>query len=230
MIIRSNHHRRTIPSLVLLDRDGVINEDVGTPGVLESSQLVLTPGAGTAIARLKQAGCWIAIITNQSCVGKGLISLQQLDDIHYKLQELLLEEHPQARIDKIYQCTSTNKKGGDDMDMDPRQKPRPGMILEAMTDFGRSSTTTTITTTGTHCCFVGDTATDLEAAAAANVPERWLVSTGYGEQLMGIPPPCDEPVWIESSVPGIVSSAVPFWYCRNLAQAVESILASEEYR
>ncbi len=207
---------RKVPRLVLLDRDGVINEDVGPPGVLHPNQLVLTPGAGHAVARLKQAGCWIAIITNQSCVGKGLVSLEELHDIHFRLQEMLIKEHPQAQVDKIYQCTSTKENHNVN---DPRQKPRPGMIYEAMADFS---------TTIDDCCFVGDTATDLEAAASASVPSRWLVATGYGSNLMKATTtttiPEMEPVWIESIVPGIVSSAVPFWYCQNLAQAVDWIL------
>ena len=58
------------PALILLDRDGVINEDVGAPGVVRPSQLKLSPRAGYAISRLKQAGCSVAILTNQSSVGK----------------------------------------------------------------------------------------------------------------------------------------------------------------
>ncbi len=80
---------KVVPRLILLDRDGVVNEDVGAPGVLCPSQLELTPNAGIAIGRLKRSGCKIALITNQSCVGKGLINIQQLHDIHQRIQDMV---------------------------------------------------------------------------------------------------------------------------------------------
>jgi D-glycero-D-manno-heptose 1,7-bisphosphate phosphatase len=77
---------------VLLDRDGVINEDVGSPGVLSVDTFTLIPGAAAAIARLKLAGASVCVVTNQTCVGKGLISEVELSDIHSRMRDLLLEQ------------------------------------------------------------------------------------------------------------------------------------------
>ena len=155
--------------LVLLDRDGVINQDVGSPGVIDPQQLVLTPGAGHAVGKFQRAGLKVAIITNQSCVGKRLINATELRSIHQRLQDLLLNEDPDAKWDELYESLTTTDV------VDPRRKPAPGMILEACDDFGVSPAETV---------FVGDTLTDLQAAHAAGIPQRILVSTGYGTAIM----------------------------------------------
>ena len=67
--------------LVLLDRDGVINQD-RAEGVLSLATLVLLPGAVQAIARLCQNGAAVAVATNQSAVGRGLLKAETLEAIH----------------------------------------------------------------------------------------------------------------------------------------------------
>ena len=209
-----------VPKLVLLDRDGVINQDVGAPGVVRPSQLLLTPGAGKAIGKLQQAGCRVVMITNQSCVGKGLITVDELQIIQDKVQQLLYDECADATIDRIYQCTSTKEQ------QDLRMKPQPGMILEAMADFQVSPE---------DCCLVGDTSTDLQAAAAAGIQQRLLVATGYGSSLMQREHEIFEKSnrYISyqlvtpqqsSNFPKIVPDAFPFTYCSNLATAAELVL------
>ena len=221
--------------LILLDRDGVINEDVGSPGIIDPKQVRLTPNAGNAIGRLRtfasrnnNNNIAIVMITNQSCVGKRLITEVQLDEIQVKVQQLLLEENSVATIDQIYQCTS--KKS----DKDPRMKPSPDMIFEAMNDYqlhdGLSSSTTTNCDDKCIRCFVGDTTTDLQAAAAADVDLRILVSTGYGQELMNgkelevgdDPIPVSNNTSYNTSFPDAV---FPFLYCRNLDHAADCILA-----
>ena len=155
--------------MVLLDRDGVINQDVGAPGVIDPQQLSLTPGAGHAVANLKRSGLHVALITNQSCVGKGLISVAELAVIQTRLQTLLRAEDADATWDAIYEATTTTDV------VDPRRKPAPGMIWEACQDFGVDPA---------DSVFVGDTLTDLQAARAASVPRRILVSTGYGAGIL----------------------------------------------
>ena len=66
------------PKLWLLDRDGCINEDVGAPGVVCASDLRLIPGAAGAVRRLRLSAK-VAIVTNQSARGKGLLSAEELD-------------------------------------------------------------------------------------------------------------------------------------------------------
>ena len=205
---------KKLPKLVLLDRDGVINADVGAPGVIDPKQLELTPHAGHAIARLKENGVSVAMITNQSCVGKGLISEVELGVIQDHVQKLLQEQNELAVIDEIYQCTSTKEEN------DPRMKPNPGMLIEAMRDFGVKAPE--------ECCFVGDTQTDLEAAIASKVPHRILVSTGYGEGLMkGWAPEQPTPLSSNSDrETDLPEDIFPIVYCKNLLEAVDWILSS----
>ena len=74
--------------LVLADRDGVLNEDRPN-GVRRPQELVLLPGAAEAVRRLNEAGIPIALATNQSIVGRGLITASELDAIHQRLQSEL---------------------------------------------------------------------------------------------------------------------------------------------
>lgn len=163
-------HNKSLPRLILLDRDGVINHDVGAPGVLHPSQLILTNGAAKAISNFRNCGCKIAVITNQSCVGKGLIDEKNdLANIHNVLQQMLLEEEEGAIIDTIFHCTSLRESDN------YRMKPNPGMIHEASAFFGIHVD---------ECVMIGDTLTDLQAAASADVQCRILVETGYGLGIM----------------------------------------------
>ncbi|MBS0185191.1 MAG: HAD-IIIA family hydrolase [Proteobacteria bacterium] len=157
--------------LVLLDRDGVINVSPGKSYVMSPSEMKLIKGAGNAIACLNKAQIKVAIITNQSIVGQGSLTLQDLDQIHEHLFLLLKKEN--ASIDKIFFCP--------DAPYAPthRRKPNPGMIHEAL-DFFKAEAQDTP--------FIGDSLTDLEAAFKAGCP-RHLVRTGHGKEVekKGIP-------------------------------------------
>ena len=74
--------------LVLLDRDGVLNED-RPHSVRTLGDLVLLPRAADAVARLNGAGLRVAIVTNQSIVGQGIIDAAMLDRIHDRLRDEL---------------------------------------------------------------------------------------------------------------------------------------------
>lgn len=152
-----------LPPLVLLDRDGVVNKDVGSPGVISPLQLELTPNAAQAIGSLKRKGCRVVLVTNQSCVGKGLIDEAELHQINDCLQKMLLDEDNDAILDDIYVCTSVNGS------CDPRMKPGPGMIQEACRDASVEPI---------DCVMIGDSLRDLEAAKAGGVGCKILVSTG----------------------------------------------------
>lgn len=156
--------------LVLLDRDGVINVD-RRDSVKSLDELALIPGAAAAIARLNAAGVKVAVTTNQSVVGRGVIPARQLEAIHERLTEMLARDG--ARLDALYVCT--DPPGAPSL----RRKPRPGMLIEAMQRFGARPAETPM---------VGDELSDLEAAHAAGCP-RLLVRTGKGvaTQAAGIP-------------------------------------------
>jgi len=88
------------PQIVFLDRDGTLNHDEGY--LADPARLVLLPGAGDAVASLNAAGVKVAIITNQSGVGRGLIAPEVLERIHARLRALLAERG--AWVDGIYSC------------------------------------------------------------------------------------------------------------------------------
>ena len=172
-----SQNKQPIPRLVLLDRDGVINHDVGAPGVLQPSQLSLTRNASIAIKNFRNHGCKVAIITNQSCVGKGLITEKDLSKIHDTLLDLLTKNNDDKEeydddtipIDHIFYCTSLRNSG------DYRMKPNPGMIQEACEMFDVQPS---------ECVMIGDALRDLQSAATAGVQNRILVQTGYGLGIM----------------------------------------------
>lgn len=85
---------------VFLDRDGTLNND---PGYLKSAaELRLLPGVTTALARLKTAGARLVVVTNQSGISRGFLTLKDLEAIHARLQGIL--EREDAALDAIYFC------------------------------------------------------------------------------------------------------------------------------
>ena len=72
---------------VLLDRDGTINEEIGY--VLRPDELRLIPGALGALAELQALGLGLVVVTNQSPVGRGMMTAGELDAIHERLRDLL---------------------------------------------------------------------------------------------------------------------------------------------
>ena len=163
-------------ALVLLDRDGVINTDVGSPGVLTERDFTLVPGAAKAVAKLKRNGAVVCVVTNQTCVGKGLIDESRLDSIHAAMRALLAEQGgDDATIDDIFAATHTEDQE-QSRDGPERLKPAPGMVLEALTRHGFGANLGSVT-------FVGDTVTDMQAAYRAGVVNRITVGTGYGAEV-----------------------------------------------
>jgi len=156
--------------LVLLDRDGVINVD-RPDSVKSCDELSLIDGAAEAIAQLNRSGVKIAVVTNQSVVGRGIITPDALDAIHRHLQQLLQSKG--AALDAIYVCADHPDHATH------RRKPEAGMLQEALQHFSADPAKTPM---------VGDALRDLQAAKAAGCP-RYLVRTGKGSELekSGIP-------------------------------------------
>ena len=156
--------------LFLLDRDGVLNADrpdsVKSPG-----ELMLLLGAAAAVRRLNEAGRLVAVCTNQSVVGRGVIDEAMLARIHEKLRTELAREG--ARLDALFHCPDHPRQPG------PWRKPAPGMLREAMARFRIAPSETVM---------IGDALVDLEAAAAAGC-RRILVRSGKGRatQAAGLP-------------------------------------------
>ncbi len=159
-IARHLTHEHLMP-LVLLDRDGVINVD--SPSYIKNaSEWLPIDGSLAAIARLNRAGSTVAICSNQSGVARGILSIEDLRDIHEAMRIRLAEES--GHIDAIYCCTH-----GPDERCDCR-KPAPGLLKRAMSELNHSPEQTT---------FVGDSLRDMQAALAAHCLPV-LVRTGNG--------------------------------------------------
>ena len=157
--------------LVLLDRDGVLNEQ-RSDYVKNPHELRLIPGAVEAVAALCRAGYRIAVVTNQSCIGRGIIDTEMLGRIHRRLREAVAGGG--GWLDEIYHCPDAPWAATE------RRKPAPGMLREALARFGAAASDTPM---------IGDSLGDLEAAAALGCP-RILVRTGSGAatQAAGVPP------------------------------------------
>lgn len=156
--------------LVLLDRDGVLNAD-REDSVKTPAELVMLPGAAEAVARLNNAGRLVALVSNQSVVGRGIIDAAMLARIQEKLTGELAGAG--ARLDAVFYCPDAPHAAG------PRRKPAPGMLFEAMRQFRTAAEDTVM---------IGDQLSDLEAASAAGC-RRILLRTGKGAatQAEGLP-------------------------------------------
>ena len=157
------------PKLWLLDRDGCINEDVGAPGVLRADELSLIPGSAGAVRRLRLAGR-VAIVTNQSARGKGLLSAAELDAIHEALRHQLATTARGGRVgreqwDALYVCEDAGPSG--------RKKPSAGMVVQALDDFGCAPS---------EAVMIGDSWSDVVAARRAGCVGV-LLATGHGAAL-----------------------------------------------
>ncbi|MBT3357587.1 MAG: HAD-IIIA family hydrolase [Euryarchaeota archaeon] len=108
-------------NIAFLDRDGVLN--IGSEDYINKPEdLVILPGAADCVARLRQAGFRICVVTNQSPVGRGLWSSENLSQIHEQLRMILLESNSDAILDLILHSPWAPWDGS------WARKPNPGML------------------------------------------------------------------------------------------------------
>jgi D-glycero-D-manno-heptose 1,7-bisphosphate phosphatase len=110
---------------VILDRDGVLNED-RWPTPLSLRQVVLLPGAPEAVARLTRAGWPVVIATNKTAMGWGLLSVEMHEAIMRRI--LAAVEAAGGEVLQVYHCPHHPLVGCD------CTKPKPGMLLRAARD------------------------------------------------------------------------------------------------
>lgn len=149
--------------LVILDRDGTINQD-SDDYIKSPAEWHPIKGSLEAIARLTQAGYRVVVATNQSGIARGLFRTETLFAIHDTLQRALAQIG--GRIDAFFFCPHAAESGCE------CRKPQPGMLLEVARRFNVSLKDTYM---------VGDSRKDLEAAAAAGA-RPVLVLTGKGRK------------------------------------------------
>ena len=144
---------------VFFDRDGTLMEDVD---YCNDPKLVFVyPGVREALALLKKQGYKNFIITNQSGIGRGLITLEQYNQVH----EALLLQTGAENIDGAYFCPETPTEPS------TRRKPLPGMVFAAAQEQGIDLA---------RSFFVGDKIADIECGRNAGT-RTILVETGYGK-------------------------------------------------
>lgn len=151
-------------NLIILDRDGTINED-RDDFVKTVDEWVAMPGALEAIARLNHAGWQAVIATNQSGLGRGLFDMATLNLMHAKMNVQLARVG--GRISAVFFCPHTPE------DQCDCRKPLPGLYLQIGERFGADLKNVPV---------VGDSLRDLEAAVAAGCPPH-LVRTGKSGAL-----------------------------------------------
>ena len=130
---------------VFLDRDGVINEK-RDDHVKNISEFKIFSGVGDAIKLLRDKGYLVIIITNQSAIGRKIISEKTLDEIHTELKNYL-NQH-----DSIYYCPHIPEENCN------CRKPKPGLLIKATNDFDIDLE---------KSYFIGDSESDLNAAKEA---------------------------------------------------------------
>jgi len=149
---------------VFLDRDGTINKEVNY--LSDPKDLELLPRVVEAIKILNEAKYKLVIITNQSAVARGFLTIEKLNEIHEKLLVLLSQEG--AKIDAIYYCPHHPNE-----DCECR-KPKPGLILKASKEHEINLS---------KSFMIGDKLIDIETGKNAGCITI-LVKTGYGEKEM----------------------------------------------
>lgn len=156
--------------LVILDRDGVINED-SDAYIKSPAEWVAIPGAADAIARLKHAGYQVVVATNQSGVGRGYFDAATLAAIHDRMHRTLAAAG--ATLDGVFHCPHAPEEGCD------CRKPAAGLLDQISVALGKSVA---------GAWLVGDTLRDLQCGAARSC-QPVLVRTGKGERTLakGLP-------------------------------------------
>ncbi len=151
--------------LIILDRDGVINED-SDQYIKSIDEWRPIPGSLEAIARLNQHDYKVVVATNQSGVARGLFGLDTLNRMHAKMLKLLAEIG--GEIDGIFFCPHGPEENC------ACRKPKAGLLLDIGRRFDVALTDVPV---------VGDSLRDLDAARLVNASPI-LVRTGKGERTI----------------------------------------------
>ncbi|HVP55163.1 MAG TPA: HAD-IIIA family hydrolase, partial [Candidatus Eisenbacteria bacterium] len=147
---------------VLLDRDGTIN--VERDYLSHPDQLELLPGAIAGMKKLRAMGLGIAILSNQSGVGRGYFDLAQLERVHNRLRAMLGDAD--LAVDGIYHCPHLPEAACG------CRKPETGMVARAAADLGFDPRRSFV---------VGDKRCDIDLGTRMGATTL-LVRTGYGRQ------------------------------------------------
>ena len=151
---------------IFLDRDGTLNVDRSY--LTKPEQMKLLPGVAKALRLLQSAGFACVVVTNQSAVGRGMMTEADLQSIHDEMNRQLADAG--ITLDGIYSCTiapATNDKLALDH---PDRKPAPGLLLKAAADLHLDLA---------NSWMIGDTLRDILAGQNAGCRGCVMVRTGH---------------------------------------------------
>lgn len=149
---------------LFLDRDGVINDEKPGEYVLHRDHFIFSKGVLDVFKKLSDAFGRIIIVTNQKGVGKGLMSQQNLDEIHADMQQKVITAG--GRIDKIYACIDLD-------DANINRKPNHGMAVQAGREFPEIDFTKSI--------IVGNKPSDMQFGRRAGMHTVFVATTNPAE-------------------------------------------------
>jgi D-glycero-D-manno-heptose 1,7-bisphosphate phosphatase len=154
---------------IFLDRDGVIIENRSNY-VRSWKDVQFLPGALSALVKLASTPYKIIVVTNQSAVGRGIITFEEAEAISNQILSVI--KSTGGRIDAYYVCPHAPEEKCS------CRKPQPGMLLTAARELQIDLQ---------NSLMVGDALTDIQAGKRAGVPGNYLVLTGRGREQLQLP-------------------------------------------
>lgn len=154
--------------LIILDRDGVINQE-SSDYIKSTAEWLPIPGSLEAIARLTAADYTIVVATNQSGVARKYFSLEDLQEIHESMLEQVMMLG--GEIHKVYYCPHSPT------DNCSCRKPRTGMFEQIAADLSMDFEDQKFSASA-NIIFVGDSLCDVELGLATNC--KFYLTAGFG--------------------------------------------------
>ena len=160
---------------IFLDRDGTINKYVGF--LKNVNEFELLPGVIDAIKKINTSGYLTIVVTNQPVVARGEVSLEELQNIHNKMETLLGIEG--AYVDAIYYCPHHPHKGYEGERLEYKiecdcRKPKPGLLLKSAEEYNIDLS---------QSWMIGDGENDIKAGIAAGCKTALIGEEDYGQNL-----------------------------------------------
>ncbi|MEM7368380.1 MAG: HAD family hydrolase [Bacteroidota bacterium] len=143
---------------LFLDRDGVINRRLPEDYVKQWEEFHFLPGVKESLKRFGGQFGRIVIVTNQQGIGKGLMTEEDLAEIHHQMMGEIVATG--GRIDRIYHCPALRSAPNN------CRKPRPAMAYQAQTEFPEIVFSRSV--------MVGDSLTDIEFGKAVGMHTVWI--------------------------------------------------------
>jgi D-glycero-D-manno-heptose 1,7-bisphosphate phosphatase len=163
---------------IFLDRDGTLITDV--PYLCDAAGVRLLPGAAQAVRLFNELGFACVVVTNQSAVGRGLLTIDRLHEIHAEMNRQLHQLG--TRVDGIYYSTCVPRSCDRTLIEDYDRKPGPGLLLRAARDLSLDLG---------QSWMIGDMISDMLAGRNAGCFGTILVRTGVGGHVESFHPSID---------------------------------------